>query len=137
MRSALGWIISIVIALSALVGLIAFFNSRDDSGVDQQSATVAGPGERYRGDPVLSPVLQDAVKKGNVVVLYRDAKPPAGTRDLVPPGAADLEKVGQSVVLEREPTLNVPLAAISASKMQKADTPQELQAFVDYWVGGR
>jgi hypothetical protein len=137
MRTALTWVISFVIGLAALVGLIALINSRDQSGVGAQNAASAGPGKPYRGDPVLSPALQDAVKRGNVVVLYRDAQPPAGTRQLVPPGGRELVQAGQAVVLEREPTLKVPLAAVSTKKIEEANTPQELTGFIDYWLGGR
>lgn len=137
MRRVLGWLVAIVIALAALVGLISVFNARDESGVAQDSSVTGGPGARYTGSPVLSPSLQDAVKRGNVVVLYRDEEPPPGTEELVPPGGKALEDAGQSVVLEREPTLSTPLAAVSAKKIQKADTPGQLTEFVDYWVGGR
>jgi hypothetical protein len=131
------WAIAVVVGLAALVGFVALVNSRDDSGVDQRSAAAAGPGKPYRGDPVLAPALQDAVKRGNVVVLYRDDKPPAGTQKLVPPGGKALERAGQAVVLEREPTLKTALAAVSAEKIETADSPAELTGFVDYWLGGR
>jgi hypothetical protein len=137
MRTALTWGISVVIGLVVLVGFVALINSRDKSGVDTQSSTAAGPGDPYRGDPVLSPALQDAVKRGNVVVLYRDDKPPAGTQRLVPPGGRALVQAGQSVLLDREPTLHAPLAAVSAKKIEEANAPQELQPFIDYWLGGR
>jgi len=137
MRSALGWVLAIVVGLGALVGLVAIFNSRDQSGVDQQSSAAAGPGAPYHGRPALSPALREAVKRGNVVVLYRDGKPPAGTERLVPPGGQALVQAGQSVVLDREPTLKAPLAAVSAKKIEQADRPQQLQQFIDYWLGGR
>jgi hypothetical protein len=137
MRTAATWAISVVVGLVVLVGFVALINSRDKSGVDTQSPTAAGPGEPYKGDPVLSPALQDAVKRGNVVVLYRDAKPPAGTQQLVPPGGKALEQAGQSVVLEREPTLGAPLAAVSVKKIKEADAPAQLEQFIDYWLGGR
>ena len=136
MRTVGTWAVAVVIGLAALVGLIALINSRDASGVEQHASVTAGPGRVYRGEPVLSPALQDAVKRGNVVVLYRDEKPPAGTEALVPPGGETLERAGQSVVIDREPTLKSPLAALSAKKMQNADTPQELGPFIDYWLGG-
>jgi hypothetical protein len=130
-----GWIAALLVGLVALVGLIALINSRDESGVAQDSS--AGPGQPYHGNPVLSPALQDAVKRGNVVVLYRDDKPPAGTDQLVPPGGKALVQAGQSVVLDREPTLDAPLAAVSAKKIETANRAQELGAFIDYWLGGR
>jgi hypothetical protein len=137
MRTVASWALAFLIALVALVGFILLINSRDQSGVDQHGSVTAGPGDPYKGDPVLSPALQDAVKRGNVVVLYRDANPPAGTANLVPPGGKALQAAGQAVVLEREPTLDTALAAVSAKKIEKADQPQQLTGFIDYWLGGR
>ena len=137
MRTVATWTVAVLIGLVALVGFVLLINSRDKSEVDRRPSAAAGPGDPYRGEPVLSPALQDAVKRGNVVVLYRDDKPPAGTTNLVPPGGKALEKAGQSVVLEREPTLKTALAAVSARKIEQADAPQELTGFIDYWLGGR
>jgi hypothetical protein len=136
-RRAASWAATLVVALAALVGLIALINSRDQSGVDKQSAVVAGPGTPYRGEPVLPAALDDVVKRGNVVVLYRDASPPAGTRALLTPGGEALEQAGQAVVLARDPTLSAPLAGVSATKVEQANSPAELRAFIDYWLGGR
>jgi hypothetical protein len=135
MRTFLGWVAAFAVGLVVLVGLIALINSRDKSGIDQQSTSAVGPGAPYRGDPALSPTLRATIKRGNVVVLYRDAKPPAGTGALVPPGGKALVEAGQSVVMKREPTLKVPLAAVSAGKFEEANSPQQLAAFVDYWLG--
>jgi hypothetical protein len=77
------------------------------------------------------------VKRGNIVLLYRDATPPPGTEQLVPPGGKALVQAGQGVVLQREPQLQAALAAVSAKKIEEADRPQQLQQFVDYWLGGR
>jgi hypothetical protein len=137
MSTVLRWVLSFLVGLVFLVGLIALINSRDKSGVDQHASVAAGPGQPHRGDPILSPALQDAVKRGNVVVLYRDDQPPKGTEQLIPPGGTSLVRAGQGVVLEREPTLKTALAAVSAKKIEEADSPQQLQGFVDYWLGGR
>ena len=137
MNAVVRWTLSFLVGLVFLVGLIALINSRDQSGVDQHASVTAGPGQPYKGQPVLSPALQDAIKLGNVVVLYRDDRPPQGTQRLVPPGGRSLEQAGQAVVLEREPTLKTALAAVSAKKIEQADVPQQLQSFVDYWIGGR
>jgi hypothetical protein len=137
MRRVAGWAAALVLGLAALVGLIALLNSRDKSGVAQHAEVTAGPGKPYRGEPVLSPALEDAVKRGNVVVLYRDASPPSGTAALVPPGGKALEEAGQSVVIDREPTLATPLAAVSAKRIEEADVPGQLRPFIDYWLGGR
>ncbi len=135
MSRVASWAAAVLIGLAALVGLIAILNSRDKSGVSQNTEVTAGPGKAYTGTPVLSPALQDAVKRGNVIVLYRDDKPPAGTQGLVPPGGAALEQAGQAVMLDREPTLPTPLAAVSKKKIQQADTPAQLRDFIDYWLG--
>ena len=137
MRTVATWTVAVIIGLAALVGLVSVINARDPSGVDPHSSVAAGPGRPYRGEPVLSPALQDAVGRGNVVVLYRDARPPRGTEQLVPPGGAALVKAGQSVLLERESTLATRLAAISAQKIEEANRPQQLSEFIDYWLGGR
>jgi len=136
MRRVAWWATVVVVALAAVVGLISLINSRDSSELTPKAAGGAAPGKPYRGDPVLSPGDADAVKRGNILVLYRDAKPPAGTKNLVPPGAAELEQAGQTVVLDREPTLHMPLAAVSRKRIQTADSPQELEPFIDYWLGG-
>lgn len=137
MRRVASWAAALVVGLAAVVGLIAVLNSRDKSDLAQGAGVSAGPGKPYRGEPVLSPALEDAVKRGNVVVLYRDDTPPAGTAQLVPPGGKALEHAGQSVLIEREPTLTTPLAALSAKRIQAADAPAQLQPFIDYWLGGR
>jgi hypothetical protein len=137
MTRVAGWAATLLVSLAALVGLIALLNSRDKSGVEQQAAATAGPGRPYRGEPVLSPALAAAVKLGNVVVLYRDGSPPAGTKALVPPGGRALEAAGQAVLVEREPALASPLAAVAASRIEEADSPGQLRPFIDYWLGGR
>src|SRR5436190_11175333 len=137
MRSVATWSSPTRIGLAALVGLIAFLNSRDQSGVNQNAPVAAGPGQLYRGRPVLPPLLHAAVNRGNVVILYRDRQPPPGTASLVPPGGKALLQAGQAVVVHRDPRLKVPLVALSARKIEQADTPQQLQPFVDYWLGGR
>ena len=133
MRRAGGWILTFLVSFAALVGLIALINSRDQGGVDK---TAAGPGRPYRGEPILSPALEDALGRGNVVVLYRDATPPPGTQALVPPGGRALVAAGQSVVVDREPTLKAPLAGIADKRIEQADSPAQLRPFIDYWLGG-
>jgi hypothetical protein len=136
MRAVAGWAVSFLIGLAALIGLIAFLNSRDQSGVNQDDAVSSGPGQLYRGRPALSPALRSLLSRGNVIVLYRDRQPPAGTNQLVPPGGNALAQAGQAVVVQREPSLAAPLVAVSTKKFEQADTPQQLQPFVDYWLGG-
>jgi hypothetical protein len=137
MRTVGSWALSILIGLVALVGLITLINSRDKSGVDSSQAVASGPGSPYRGTPPLSAGMKSLLARGNVLVLYRSTQPPAGTRQLVPPGGAELVQAGQAVVLKHDPSLGAPLAAVSSKKVEQANSPAGLQQFVDYWLGGR
>lgn len=130
MRTVATWVAATLIGLLAVIGLIAFLNSRDQSGVQS-----SGPGQPYRGRPALSPELRAAMQRGNVVVLYRDPQPPPGTSALVPPGGKVLVDAGQSVVVRRVPGLEAPLVAVSSQSVEQADSPQQLAGFVDYWIG--
>lgn len=131
MRRAGRGVVALLLAVLAVGAVILFFQSRDESTLDQRTAV----GDPYRGEPVLSPALQDAVDAGNVVLLYRDARPPQGTRSLQEGAAPELASEGLAVLLEREPTLDTALAAVSADRIQPAQRPEELREFVDFHLG--
>lgn len=124
--------ISFLIALAGVVGVILFFEARDESQLEGERAE---PGEVYRGEPVLSPGLQEAVDQGNVVVLYRDEKVPPGTLDLTAGAGPRLRAVGLAVLLEREPTLEKPLGAVADDRIQVGNTPADIRNFVDFHLG--
>jgi hypothetical protein len=132
LRDILGFLISFAIALAGAVGVILFFEARDES---QLEGPRAEPGRVYEGEPVLSPGLEDAVAKGNVVVLHRDARPPAGTADLAEGAGPRLRALGLAVILEREPTLQRPIGAVADGRIELADTPAEIRNFVDFHLG--
>jgi hypothetical protein len=132
LRDIVGFLVSFAIALVGAVGVILFFESRDES---QLEGPRAEPGQVYRGEPVLSPGLEDAVAKGNVVVLHRDARPPAGTRELAEGAGPRLRALGLAVILEREPTLPRPVGAVADGRIELADTPAKLRNFVDFHLG--
>ena len=132
LRDVVSFFISFVIALAAVVGVILFFEARDESQLEGERAE---PGEVYRGEPVLSPGLQDAVDRGNVVVLHRDERLPPGTRELTEGAGPRLRSVGLAVLLEREPTLETPLGAIADDRIELAETAAELRNFVDFHLG--
>jgi hypothetical protein len=133
LRNVISFVLSFVVALIGAVGVILFFESRDES---QLEGPRAEPGDVYEGEPVLSPGLQDAVAKGNVIVLHRDARLPAGTRELTEGAGPRLRELGLAVILEREPTLRTPLGAIADDRIQLARNPAELRNFVDFHLGG-
>lgn len=132
LKDILSFLISFVIALVGAVGVILFFEARDES---QLEGPRAEPGERYTGEPVLSPALEEAVAEGNVVVLHRDGRVPAGARELTEGAGPRLRELGLAVILEREPTLGAPLGAISEDRIQLANRPSELRNFVDFHLG--
>lgn len=131
MKRAGGVVLAVLLAAVGVGAVILFFQSRDDSTLDQRAAV----GDPYRGEPVLSPALEDAVDAGNVVVLHRDARAPQGTRSLQEGAGPELASDGLAVLLEREPTLDTPLAAVSSERIQAADRPEELREFVDFHLG--
>ena len=132
LRDILSFLLSFVIALIGAVGVILFFESRDES---QLEGPRAEPGQPYRGEPVLSPGLEDAVAAGNIVVLHRDERIPRGARELTEGAGPRLRELGLAVILEREPTLTAPLAAVSDDRIELANTPAELRNFVDFHLG--
>ena len=132
MRDILAFVVSFVIALAGAVGVILFFESRDES---QLEGPREEPGQVYRGEPVLSPGLEDAVARGNVVVLHRDARLPAGTSELAQGAGPRLRELGLAVLFEREPTLETPLGAVADGRIELADTAAEIRNFVDFHLG--
>lgn len=132
LRDILGFLVSFVIALIGAVGVILFFESRDEAQLEGSREV---PGKIYRGEPVLSPALEDAVAKGNVVVLHRDAQVPAGTTELAQGAGPRLEELGLAVLFEPEPTLRTALAAVADGRIEYANTPAELRNFMDFHLG--
>ena len=128
----LSFVVSFVIALIGAVGVILFFESRDESQLEGDREE---PGQVYRGEPVLSPALEDALAKGNVIVLHRDARLPAGSRELSEGAGPRLEELGLAVIFEREPTLTTALGAVADDRIEYGDRPAEIRNFVDFHLG--
>ena len=114
-----------------VAALAAFFAARDEATVPQGE----GPGEAR------APGAQPAVKPGNVVLLHSDERLTSELRALAAriagrPSAA-LEAAGQAVLVQRRPNLDVPVTAVTASRMLTAGgagDPQ-LRSFIEYWLG--
>ena len=132
LRDILGFLVSFVIALIGAVGVILFFESRDESQLEGAREV---PGQVYNGEPILSPGLEEAVAKGNVVVLHRDRRLPPGAAALAQGAGPKLQKLGLAVLFEPEPTLTRPLAAIADGRIEYGDTPSEIRNFVDFHLG--
>jgi hypothetical protein len=130
-RRALPVLAGVAVAALGALALSAFLTSRDDAALEPR----ADLGRPYRGEPVLSPFLQAAVERGNVVVLHRDARTPAGTRKLAAAAPRTLQAEGLAVLFEREPTLETALAAVARRRILLADDPRALARFVDHHLG--
>jgi hypothetical protein len=128
---ALRALAGLALALLAVALVLLFFSGRDEPTLEGAAAL----GEPYRGDPVLSPALEEAVALGNVVILHRDPHTPAGTRELAAGAGAELREEGLAVLFEREPTLDAALAAVSRDRILAADDPAQLRDFVDFQLG--
>jgi hypothetical protein len=128
--------LAFVVALLGAVAVVLFFQSRDKSTV-AGTADHPAPGQPYSGEPTLSPALEDAVGLGNVVILHRGARPPKGVEQLTEGAGPELRGDGLAVLTEVEPTLKTELAAVSRTRIQFTERPEELRAFVDYWLGRR
>jgi hypothetical protein len=124
--------LSFLIALVGVVGIIFFLEARDQSRLDTERA---GAGRAYRGDPPLSPALRSGTARGNVVVLYRDRRPPPGVRDLTGGAGPELRRVGLAVLLKRDRGLDSPLVAVSSTHFQRARSAEALNPFVDRYLG--
>ena len=130
MRRLVGTFAAVAIAVVGVIGLIAFFNSRDESTTQapaEQTTTAAASGEAL-------------LEAGNVVLRYSDQAHAAPLRRLAEnlgaPDTPELRAAGQAVVLRREPGVAGVEARAQSAKLAVADPADPaLQAFVERWLG--
>ena len=118
-----------VLTVVAVLGVLAFFNSRDDS-------TISGRGDAVPG--VADPgATRDELKRGNVVLHFDDPADAAPLRRLAREfGPATLADAGQAVLVRRTP--GTPGVAAEAYKRRlEAPGPDDpaLREFIDHWLG--
>jgi hypothetical protein len=165
LRRLLVVLVGLAVAIAALVGLVLFLGSRDDS---QLSAAPSGPGElqedrgaRHDGpaeetaEPPTSGTHQPdlvtrdrreltadqiihALELGNVVIVY-DQPSPALERlqeDVSGPFDAELAAAGQAVILARRDGAG-PATALAWRRVLRADDPSDpaLREFAEAWLG--
>jgi hypothetical protein len=126
----------VVLAAAGAFGAIAFFNARDDAGVNTQQT---GPGV-----PVaqLGPIANEAPKTqaGNVVLLYanRSQRPAldALANDVAGPATPALQAAGQAVIVQHASDAGG-VVAIAGKRGLRVATPSDpqLRAFVEAWLG--
>jgi hypothetical protein len=130
---ALYVVATIVLTVLLVAGAAAFFISRDDATVPRTSQSGPGVARPASAEP--------DVRAGNVVLLHSDERLTRDLRELAermagPPDAA-LTAAGQAVLVLQQPNLDVPVTALTATRMLEASGPDDpaLEAFVEYWLG--
>ena len=134
MRRSVVAVLTVAVALAGTVGLIAFFQSRDDANMSSGATAAPGQAAPEENDPRLA--------SGNVILTYRRAEDGAVLRALAeetagPPDPA-LEEAGAAVIVLRRPNQSAgPVVAHAVGRRlvtQAADDPQ-LRQFIEYWLG--
>ncbi len=122
---------TIVLCLAGVVGVLAFFNARDEATVAEQPR---GPGED------LPPLADQIETPGNVFLRTGDGADLPELRALGEELAGEptdaLRATGQAVVVEQDISVDgiEAIAVGSALTVQEPDDP-ELEEFVSFWLG--
>jgi len=126
-------LVIVAIAVSGVVGLIAFFNNRDSSTTGGGS-TVPAPG-------VVTPAATGGLlARGNIELRYSDGSFTARLRALAStlgaPDTPDTRAAGAAVVLKRDPKAGGVIAQAYKHSLTVA-TPADsrLQDFIESWLG--
>ena len=133
MRRAGLLLLAVLVALAGAVGLIAFFQSRDDASVDQTDANAPGI-----ADPSLT---ERTLAQGNVVLTYRQSgqreKLRALAEDIAGPPDQALVHAGQAVLVQARPSGGGGVVAKAYRRRFETASPDDpkLQDFIDYWLG--
>ena len=120
-----------VLTVAAVLGVLAFFNSRDDATIGEDRAT---PGT------VAPDATGRTLEQGNVVFVYGDPAHREPLRALAadisgPPDEA-LIHAGQSVLVQRKPGAGNVVAEAYRRRLEVA-SPRDpaLRAFAEHWLG--
>ena len=131
MRRLVTAVVTVAVALGGVVGIVAFFASRDQATTQQ--AAPAGTLAPGTGGGLLT--------AGNVELDYgRAADGPrlrALARSLGAPDTPALRAAGQAVVVRRRPGVGGVLARALHHRLEVASPADpRLQDFVESWLGG-
>ena len=126
-------LVIVAIAVSGVVGLIAFFNNRDSS--------TTGGGTTTPSPGIASPAATGGLlAKGNIVLRYSDpsftAKLHGLASSLGAPDTPDTRAAGAAVVLKRDPKAGGVIAqAYKHSLTVRGPGDSRLQDFIESWLG--
>ena len=120
-----------VLTIAAVLGVLAFFNARDDSTIGEERTAPGKP------DPALT---SDQLRRGNVVLLYSRPADRAPLEkladDLAGPVDPTLTEAGQSILIERRPRGEKIIAnAYKRSLVVDSAEDPRLRDFATYWLG--
>ena len=125
--------LAVLVALGGSIGLITFFQSRDEGSLDQQDADAPGV--------VAADLDRAELAPGNVVLTYRQSGQRAQLKQLAESiaGPVDpaLTEAGQSVIVRARPSGGGGVVAEAYKRrleVASADDPA-LRSFVEYWLG--
>lgn len=131
MRRLLTGLLTFVLCLAAVVGVLAFFNARDESTVADQPR---GPGQE------LPPLADEIETPGNVFLRASDGADLPELRALGEEIAGEpteaLRATGQAVVVEQDLSADG-IEAVAAGRSLTVEDPDdpELEKFVSFWLG--
>jgi Protein of unknown function (DUF3105) len=125
--------LALVVALAGAVGLIAFFQSRDEpelSGGGGDKPGAVAPDE-----------TEATLARGNVVLTFREPADERGLQrlaeDIAGPPEPELVDAGQAVIVERRADQAERIVARAYKRRLAAQTPEDpaLREFVEAWLG--
>ena len=133
MRRTVVTLLTVLVALAGAVGLVAFFQSRDESQISSGGDNAPGVAAPDETDPRL--------KAGNVILTYRRAEDGAVLRalgeDTAGPPDEALEEAGAAVIVLRRPNQSagqIVAHAVGRRLVTEAPDDPELRRFVEYYL---
>ena len=119
-----------VLTVAAVLGVLAFFNSRDDATIGEDQNAPGRTDARF---------ATDRLRRGNVVLYYSRAADRAPlealARDVAGPSDPALVEAGQAVIVERGDDPGVVAAAYRRALTVDSPDDPALREFVQYWLG--
>ena len=131
MRGVLTAVVTFALCLAGVVGVLAFFNARDESTVAEQPR---GPGQQ------LPPLADEIETAGNVVLRASDGADLPELRALGEEIAGEpteaLRATGQAVIVEQDLSADGIEAVAEGATLTVAEPDDpELEEFVSFWLG--
>jgi hypothetical protein len=122
---------TVVLAIAGVIGVIAFFNARDDATVGEQSG---GPGQAAPDATARN------LEQGNVILVYgspADRAPlKALAEEIAGPPDPDLVHAGQAILVQRRPGTDGVVAEAYKRRLKVTDARDpQLRAFAERWLG--